>query len=122
LDDLLANYRGAALHRELDFTLTRDDFVRIVTGDCTYCGAAPVLRQTKRGARYGTRHAVNGVDRVDPTQGYVPGNCVAACSMCNQMKFDYSREEFLAQVRRIAAHSDAQDLMDYARRPFDSEV
>lgn len=31
----------------------------------------------------------------------IVGNVVACCSMCNQMKWNYSKKEFLEQIKRI---------------------
>jgi len=46
----------------------------------------------------------NGVDRIDPTCGYVLSNCQPACWRCNRMKANLSEEKFLTKIRLIYEH------------------
>lgn len=46
--------------------------------------------------------SMNGVDRADPSLGYIPTNCVPCCAMCNMMKNGYGQEAFIAKVKQIA--------------------
>lgn len=78
---LLLKYR--CLKRGDQFQITKDDYALMLANPCTYCG----------GPLDGTGA---GLDRVDSSQGYVPGNVVPACIYCNQAKSNcFSYEEML---------------------------
>jgi hypothetical protein len=46
----------------------------------------------------------NGLDRVDNTLGYLPGNVVACCTQCNGAKLNYTQEEFLFWANQLYSH------------------
>jgi len=82
-----------------EFRLSINEFRRLTKQDCYYCGAAPHRVREYKGLN--GPYVYNGVDRMDNTQGYVPGNCVACCWLCNRMKRTMSTDEFLAHVSKI---------------------
>jgi len=82
--------------RTLD--LTRDEVMNLSQLPCYYCGEPP--NQVLRGAN--EDFIFNGIDRVDSNLSYTKGNSVPCCHTCNIMKRDYSKEEFLERVKRIA--------------------
>lgn len=86
-DVRIANYTKRATSKGLLYTLTKPEFVAIVTSDCVYCG----------GAGY-------SVDRIDPKGDYVTCNCQPCCVMCNMMKYTFTHESFVNQVKKIATH------------------
>ena len=63
--------KARALQRGITFTLSFEEFMKIRTGSCYYCGAKPEILS---------------IDRVDPTQEYLSTNCVASCMDCNLRK------------------------------------
>lgn len=77
-------YRNSAKKKHLVFTLTLEEFRKLVSIPCNYCGGTPY-----------------GIDRLDSKMGYVKENCVSCCTMCNWMKNSYSVEEFVAQCEKI---------------------
>ena len=81
-----ADYRRNAATRGFTFQISKERFAEITDQACAYCGA----------------EGPNGIDRVDSDLGYVEGNMVPCCSICNRMKSNLGREVFLAQVARIA--------------------
>jgi len=83
-------YRSSALRRGIEFSLTREKFIEVITQACSYCGGEPPT-DTKR----------NGIDRVDNAQGYTEGNVAPCCFACNQMKGIKTVREFLEQVSKI---------------------
>ena len=83
------SYRSKATKRGLDFTLNRVQVTDFVTDNCFYCGAAP--------------DPFNGMDRVDNDKGYVDGNVVTSCRMCNVAKNSHSRDEFESWAVRVAS-------------------
>lgn len=62
-----------AKRRKIVFGLTREEFEQLATSPCDYCG-----------------HIDNtvgyGIDRLDESQGYVMGNVVPCCSLCNWLR------------------------------------
>lgn len=97
--------RGARL-RGYIFRLSKRQFRKLTQGNCTYCGVEPQQdmfnpspRQTLEGLAR-TRYVYNGIDRVDNTEGYVPGNCVPACHSCNTAKGSLTLTDFLRRKSR----------------------
>lgn len=86
---IFLKYERSARKRHLDFSLSEEQFVSILSLGCDYCGRLP--------KRY------NGVDRIDNNRGYENGNCVPCCKPCNLMKKDMSREDFISQCRLVSA-------------------
>jgi hypothetical protein len=64
--------RNAMLKNRL-FTLSQQDFEKLVIQPCYYCG-------------FYSNCKFVGIDRIDNTKGYILNNCVPACTMCNMMK------------------------------------
>jgi len=84
-------YQRKASERGLPFLLTEDQFTQIVAQRCAYCGEWGQPR---------------GVDRVCNFQGYVPGNCIPCCKICNRFKSNLSKEHFLGHVRKISEYQE----------------
>jgi hypothetical protein len=100
INDLMARYRRQAAKRDITFDLTRPEFKALVVLDCHYCGAVPAQQVQARYSRK-TPVAFNGVDRKDSAKGYVMGNVVPACGMCNRAKGTASVADFIAWARRV---------------------
>lgn len=97
------SYLRAARRRNHDFSLTRDEFDSLIAMPCHYCGAAPVER-VYYDRRVPVSFAANGLDRVDSQQGYVSGNVVPCCPICNVAKLDRTADEFKEWIRRAYLH------------------
>lgn len=69
--------------------INEDLHAAIVAQPCAYCGLNPSVRPM-------------GVDRVDNNIGYEPENICSACSTCNMIKGQQTRENFLVMLARIA--------------------
>jgi hypothetical protein len=78
-----AQYKYAAKLRDLDFAITKEEFSVITKKLCVYCG----------GKNSGSH---NGLDRVNNYKGYVTGNIVSCCSICNRAKHKMPLTEFLS--------------------------
>ncbi len=85
----VASYRQGAVYRGLVCELTSEQFIALFNQPCDYCG---------------DQDALNGVDRIDNSQGYIPGNVVPCCSVCNTMKKKMTKDEFLLGVNKITLH------------------
>lgn len=86
-------YRAGAEKRGLVFELTIEHFEQLFwKKPCGYCGEP---------------HQTAGVDRVDNSLGYTLANVVPCCGVCNFMKLQMSRTEFLAKCEQIVRHQGA---------------
>lgn len=94
-------YKRRASRKGLEFSLSEDQFLTLVTSNCHYCGQS-YLSET----RVVNKKAVQmlTVDRKDSNKGYTAENCVPACKQCNTIKMDYSYEEFINKINKIAKH------------------
>jgi len=79
-------YIRGAKKRSHQFTLTFEDYLKLSSRACEYCG---------------DRSVRNGIDRKDNSVGYTSENSVPCCSKCNLMKRNYSVREFLRHIRKI---------------------
>lgn len=104
-------YRRAATSRG-HVPLSKPEWREMVLKPCAYCGGFdvrnyPVRRLKNKYLDMGEEEAekykvsMNAIDRVDSSLGYVQGNMVPCCGMCNVMKMAHSREDFLAKVKQI---------------------
>jgi len=82
-------YRFNAKLRKRVFALTEFEFRALVAEPCYYCGEEDEPR---------------GVDRWDNQKGYIQGNCVPCCSVCNYMKGQLNGAKFIRHVHKIARH------------------
>ena len=79
--------------------LTRQDYERLISGNCYYCGSAPsLLIPHSRGKLRNT------IDRVDSTKGYEIENCVSCCLLCNRMKRNLAKQDYVAHVLKVALY------------------
>jgi len=99
---LLCSYQCKARDRGLDWDIDETLFRQLTSGDCHYCGAPPaqVIHREHRNGHY----KYNGIDRMDNSRGYVPGNVVPCCGLCNWMKGTIDYRDFVQQLDEIAAY------------------
>lgn len=76
----------------IPFDLSYEDFERMTTDACYYCG-------TK--VSNGTNDKLLTIDRVDTTQGYSVDNCISCCYECNKLRSNRNQIDFLFQVFKI---------------------
>lgn len=93
-------YQRPARRRGLVFELSEDDFVRISSCPCFYCGCAPSQTQVSKSGRESFTY--NGVDRFDNSKGYTLSNSVPCCRPCNVSKNKGSAEDFINRCKRVA--------------------
>jgi hypothetical protein len=91
-------HRGSSILRERtyarDITLLAEDVIDIIFENCYYCGAIPTYTYYNYPIKF------NGVDRVDNNLGYIKGNCVACCFICNRAKANMIQKQFLEWIKR----------------------
>lgn len=49
----------------------------------------------------GQDYAYNGIDRMDNSKGYVDGNVLPCCSICNHAKHVMNYDDFISWINRI---------------------
>lgn len=97
LNSINANYknlRTTAPQRGHSCELTLEEYSELVTSPCYYCGETE------------THKTICGIDRLDSNTGYVSGNCVSCCKMCNLMKGALHKNTFLMRIEHILTHID----------------
>jgi hypothetical protein len=82
-------YKKAAKQKHREFSISCEDFVRLVKASCVYCGRTPAAANGM------------GLDREDNAKGYILSNCVTCCETCNKMKLTMSTKEFLEHIALI---------------------
>jgi hypothetical protein len=85
-------YRTRAKRKNIEFTLTLEQFKNIILQPCHYCG------------EYLEEKEHCGVDRVDNNLGYTLVNCVPCCRRCNRWKSALTLERFSSHVQKIYEH------------------
>lgn len=103
---LLYTYKKHALARNLKFHLSYEEFKRLTTLNCHYCGTVPkqIYVLKKKGTdivRAGVPVTYNGVDRIDSSGDYTIDNTVPCCKVCNRAKMDMSYADFIEWVKKI---------------------
>ena len=68
---------------------------------CYYCGAKSLQVSRSHG---GTEYVYNGLDRIDSALGYVPGNVVPCCGICNRAKGAMTQSEFMEWAHGLCEH------------------
>jgi hypothetical protein len=105
-------YRHAAVERGIEFCLDEANEFRVLTKqDCFFCGLPPSSEHRTIHYEKCGSYIYNGIDRLDNTRGYVAGNMVACCQVCNQAKSQQTVDEFIAWVRKIAVFNPAGDVV-----------
>lgn len=97
---LMVLYKMGAARRGLPFELSVEDFVRLTSSDCHYCGETPSSWHKTTAT---TGYLFNGIDRVENDRGYLKFNCVPCCTTCNRMKMAHSQSDFIEKCTVIAA-------------------
>lgn len=91
-----------AISRGFNFSLSKEEFIKLSQKNCSYCGAKPIeVQSLKRYNRTGVPIYMNGIDRIDSTKGYSIENCTACCETCNRMKLNYDINFFYTHVEKI---------------------
>lgn len=97
-----STYISGAKARDLEFSLSDEDFDNLIFNNCYYCDSKPSVYQSD--LKFNKTDEVfkrNGIDRLDSTFGYTKENCVPCCPTCNLMKMTLSHNEFLSHINKI---------------------
>jgi len=80
------HYKSGAKQRGLEFSLTKEQFETYWQKSCFYCG---------------DKIKTIGLDRIDNSKGYTIDNVVPCCKICNRMKMNLNKDEFILQCKKI---------------------
>jgi hypothetical protein len=98
-------YKRHAKQRNLDFALSDDILKKLFTSDCYYCGSKPInlIKDPRATTEFSKNNLFyyNGIDRVDSTKGYIVDNVVPCCKICNWMKREFTKKEFINHIKNI---------------------
>jgi hypothetical protein len=101
---LYSTYTYNATRRNLDFCLTREEFLEMTRCNCFYCGCEPSQVVKSRNKNNNGDTIYNGIDRLDSKLGYTKENSVPCCGTCNRIKMNMSKDEFLLWVEKVYNH------------------
>ncbi len=96
------SYKRSARTRGYDFDLTKEEFKKIATKPCYFCGDDSKQNYHKKKAANGHWY-FTGIDRYDNDKGYSVENCVPCCSLCNTMKMALPVEMFIEHIKKISS-------------------
>lgn len=91
---ILNVYKRNARNRKYKWTLPYDKFIKLINGNCYYCGSGLSNEFTWRYKYEVTSLPFNGIDRIDNTIGYTINNCVSCCHTCNSAKGELTFDQF----------------------------
>ena len=100
---VLRMYRTNAkkAHRALDISI--EDFKRLTSSDCHYCGIRP-FQIRREGKVCNGAYLFNGLDRVDNLGGYTLDNVVPCCKRCNYAKHNSTYAEFIEWLDNLVEY------------------
>lgn len=98
---IIYSYRKRAERIGIEYDLTQEELISIVSKPCFYCGSMP---SNSMASRKKVRYYYSGMDRVNPNFGYVIDNVLPCCKWCNSAKLQRSMPEFFEWANRLHAH------------------
>ena len=101
---VLRQYEKNAESRGHAWELTEEDFDRLTSSDCFYCGLPPSNGFTT-GKYAGAGFVYSGIDRVNNDLGYIAGNVLPCCAICNISKRARTFDDFMEWIGRLVAHN-----------------
>ena len=109
-NDWYNKFKHACDIRKKHLALSKEFVYNLTQQNCHYCNTEPNLVFLK--GRYNGDFIYNGIDRVDNTLGYVEGNVVSCCKMCNIAKASYTKTEFLDWINQVYRHQKGLNWAD----------
>jgi hypothetical protein len=88
-DSLIGRYWAYNNKSGKKFSLTLEQFEKITSQPCFYCG------------EFTDDKNHTGIDRKDNSKGYESENCLPCCAICNRMKRDQDKKSFFKKVKLI---------------------
>ena len=103
LKKLLTSYKGGARKRGYFWELSDEEAISLFNNTCYYCNTKPsqIFPSMVDRHKFNGTILYNGIDRVDNNIGYIKGNVVSCCEICNRMKMALSKDFFIAHIKKI---------------------
>lgn len=95
-------YKKSAKQRKYDFDLSKEEFIKIVTKPCIYCGSELTSCKDAKG-QYG-EFRYTGIDRYDNKIGYTLNNSVPCCAICNRIKSNMDVDMLYFHLNKMIEH------------------
>lgn len=96
INSLFYHYKKSANKRDIEFFLSRDEFIYLTSKRCFYCNCPPAQVHEKKETN--GAYMYNGIDRKDNNIGYLLDNCVSCCKKCNYAKRNMTVKEFKSWI------------------------
>lgn len=96
---LYTQIKANSRYRRLEFKLSKEEFKELIFSNCHYCNNKP--SNICKPKNYYEEMLYNGIDRIDSSKGYIKGNIVCCCFICNRAKMDMSYNDFISYLKRI---------------------
>lgn len=97
-------YKASAARRSLSFTLTFEEFLKLTSLPCYYCGKPP--SNIMKNINHSDEDFIyQGIDRENNEVGYTRSNSVPCCFECNKAKGIKSHIEFLSYIIKVYKYS-----------------
>lgn len=107
----ISSARKIFLTNYKDGNLTFEDFLKISSLPCHYCGAPPSNTHNRHIGKTTIKEVIdkgnftyNGLDRLDSNKLHDLDNVVPCCSTCNYAKLQMSEVEFKNWITRVYNH------------------
>lgn len=85
--------------RNIDNSLTREEWEDLITQECEYCGSPPLKQIIRSKGSFLTY--ISGIDRINNNDGYHLDNCVPCCKYCNYAKGTMDLDDWLDHLELI---------------------
>lgn len=99
-NNVLNEYKRGAKERDLEWSISLEEFLFLTAQDCYYCGRKPSTISKKATGNF----VYNGLDRADNSLGYTKTNTVPCCQDCNMAKRAHTIDEFKRWIQRAYLH------------------
>jgi len=110
---VFSNYKARAKMKNIEFSLTKEEFTKLVKNNCHYCNQEPnkirLDRVKNRRGEHDSSCLLNGIDKVNNDMGYTINNCVSCCEDCNKAKRNLSYSVFLQLIKNIYENLNLQN-------------
>lgn len=93
-EGMYITYKRGARIRNYIFDITQEEFTRLVSLPCAYCGKVSEPEVN-----------LNGLDRVYNDLPYTLDNVVPCCSVCNFSKGQLDFDQFIEHTRKVQEYS-----------------
>jgi hypothetical protein len=106
----IKTYINNARSRNLEWCLTEEQAVALISGNCTYCGVRPVMKSWH--PKVPEIVMFSGIDRIDSSRGYTMDNVVSCCRRCNNSKASLTIDEWKVWLKRVYKHMMLNEEVD----------